>query len=528
VSETGGVPIDVRRVLEPLVRRKHLIATFTLSATVTSLALTYVLSEKYRAYTVILYRPQEAVSFRPKAQEALGFPPPLVPLESIGNTIDEVAKSDGVLEKVVRALHLDDTTKKPEPNWFKAAYRFVKDEAMELGGNLWSLLKYGRVLDKDPFAGAMATLRKNVTVKRTAKAYTFRLEVLDKDAARSAAIVDAVGAALQEFLASENMRVASEARTKIEVRLRQNQDEAAALRSELDRVKSEIGVSALGEEISLKLKAAADFEEQLTQVQNDLAGGERRLAELTVQIGQQQPLIQYMSTTENPVESQLRRELASLETERSGLLEKYTARHPVVKALDAKVAEIKDQLDRKATRVASSDSVRVNDVYQKLLADKLDAEAEIGSLRAKQQALGSALLRERSALRRLTEKEPRLSELTLKLEAAERSHQLINEAFEEVRLAESKAASGAAILHPAFIPGSPARPIKILHVGVSFALSLAVAIGAAFLFDFFDPSLRRIGEVESLLGLPVLATIPARPAAPGQPEADPDPLVFRT
>jgi len=107
--------VELTRYVDLVWSRRHLILTFCLSASLTSLVLTYVFSEKYEAYTTILYRPQEAVSFRPKVQEALGFPPPLVPLETIGNTVEQVAKSDASLAEIVRTLRLRSAPKRTSP-----------------------------------------------------------------------------------------------------------------------------------------------------------------------------------------------------------------------------------------------------------------------------------------------------------------------------------------------------------------------------------------------------------------------------
>jgi succinoglycan biosynthesis transport protein ExoP len=503
-------PVEVDRYLEMIARRKDLILVFCVSATLTSLALTYVFSEKYRASTTILYQPSETVSFSPKVQEALGFPPPLVPLESIGNTLDEVARSDGVLEQVVRTLRLDQKRKRPASNIFVAAFRDTKDWVKQRGAEAWQVLKYGRVLPRDPFVQAMSDLRSNLSIERTSKAYTFQLEVLDSDPRLAAAIVDTTAKVLGDVLSTESMRAARATKQRIEARLRQNEQEAAELRASLEGFKRQAEISSLGEEISLKLRGVADFEEEHARVGNDLRAAEKRRDELVAQLKSQDRSVKYMSTTEdNPVVKQMRLELAQLQVERSGLLEKLTEKHPDVKAVDAKIAEVQEKLQREVQRVVSSESTRINDVYQKLLSDRLAADAEILSLQAKEKALSAALEREREAVGRLTAREPALGALTLQIEAAGRSHQLINEAYEEARLAEFRAASGVAVLHPALVPTAPARPIKIVHVGVSAALSLALAVGAVFFVGFFDSSLKRVEQVERVLDLPVLATIPA-------------------
>lgn len=501
---------DIARYLRPLVLRKSLIITFCLSATLSSLALTYVVSEKYRATTTVLYQPRESVSFRPKVRDALGFPMPLVALESIGNTLEEVVQSDAVVEQAVRILHLDVKEKKPAPNWLVAAYRDVKDRVKQYRDDSWQILKYGRVLPKDPFAQAMMSLRQNLSVKRTSKAYTFKLEALDEEPERAARIVDTVGALLSKFLTGEQVRVAGQAREKIGPRLKQSADEIAALRARFEAVKRKAGVSSLSEELSLKLETVNSFERDLATVHNDLHSLENKRAELIAQLRQQEPSVKYVSTTtDNPVVDEMKLERARLEVERSGLLEKFTPSHQDVKAVDAKLAQVQDKLKREEATIVSSQSMRINDIYQKVLSEKLSTDAEIQTLKAKESALSEALSRETKRARSLTEKEPRLSELTMQLRAAEQSYELINEAYEEARLAESKAASEVAILHTALVPKAPAHPIKILHVGTTFVLSLLLSTGFVFFVNFFDSTLRDIEQVERIMELPVFATIPA-------------------
>lgn len=516
-TSNTGETFDIRPHLAIVLRQKYLILTFCVSAALTSLALTYVFSEKYVAYSTILYQPNEAVTFRPKDREALGFPTPLVSLESIGNTLDEFAKSDGAIERVVRALRLDVKRPRPESSWFMTTFHSVKDTVKEYGGKTWQLMRYGRVLEKDPFGQAMADLRKNLTIRRTAKAYTFRLEVVDNDPAMAAVIVDRAAEVLSKFLEDERLRLARETREGLATRLGQNEGEIAALRNQLENFKKDTKVSSLSEELSLKLKTVASFQEEYSRARNDLEALQQKREEQQQQLDQQEQSVKYDSTsTQNPVVEEMQLELAKLEVERSGLLGKFTEQHQEVKTLDARMAQVRRKLGTEAAKVVSSESVRTNDIYQKLLSDRLATDAEIEAVTARIRAYDSSIGQETGLARALTSNEQRLGNLSLQLAGAERSYVLISEAYEEARIAESRAASEVSILHKAFVPRAPARPIKILHVGVSAGLSLVLAIGLAFLFNFFDTSIRRIDQVERVLNIPVLGTIPAvRPVARG-------------
>jgi len=505
-----GESIDLRPHLAVLLRQRYLILTFCLSAALASLALTYMFSEKYVAYSTILYQPSDASTFRPKDREALGFPMPMVSLESIGNTLDQLVKSDGVIESVVSALRLDVKRPRPPSNWFVNTFHLAKDTAKEYASNAWQVLRYGRVLEKHPVGQAMADLRKNLTVERTAKAYTFQLEVVDSDPAMAAAIIDQVAITLAKFLEYERLRQVKETREGLVARLGQNTQEIADLRRQLEGFQKDTKVSSLPEELSLKLKTLASFREEHSRAQNELQALHQKRTEEQLQLDRQAQSVKYDSTsTQNPVVDEMKLELAKLEVERSGLLGKYTEAHQEVKTLDAKMDQVRKKLESEDNTVVSSESVRTSDIYQKMLGNRLATDAEIEALTARVQAYDASIGQESTQAQTLASKEQQLASLVLQLASAERSYILIGEAYEEARIAESRVASGVSILHKAFVPVAPARPIKIVHVGVSAVLSLVLAIGLTFLFDFFDTSIRSIDQVERVLKLPVLGTIPA-------------------
>ncbi|MFH0825701.1 MAG: Wzz/FepE/Etk N-terminal domain-containing protein, partial [Pseudomonadota bacterium] len=296
MSNQTDNPIDLSRYVGVIRRRRTLILSFCLSATLTSLALTYVFSEKYRAHTTLLYRPYQSVQFQLKQQGALGFPPPFVLIESIGHTIEGVAKSDVVVQQVVRLLRLDqDDVRKPEPNWFKALLRDIKKELKAFAKTVWQILKYGRIIEEDRFVEAVRGLQKNIAVKPSKKAYTFILEVIDSDPSRAAAIIDTEAELLAEFLRQENVRVARQGRIEIEGQLQQNEQELSMTRKALEQFKQTEQIFSLTEETSLQLKTIAQLEEEAIRVGKDLRAMERKLKELLAQLGKQKPFVKYMS-----------------------------------------------------------------------------------------------------------------------------------------------------------------------------------------------------------------------------------------
>src|SRR5207244_8635892 len=57
-------------------------------------------------------------------------------------------------------------------------------------------------------------------------------------------------------------------------------------------------------------------------------------------------------------------------------------------------------------------------------------------------------------------------------------------------------------------PASPARPRVALNLTLGALVGLVLGIGLAFFIEYLDTSVKTMEDVESLLGVPVLAIIP--------------------
>jgi polysaccharide biosynthesis transport protein len=499
---------ELSQYLAPLRRYRAHVITFVVAATLSSVVMTYAVSERYRATSTVLYQPNESVSFRPKVRDAFGFPMPLVPLESIGNTIDEVAHSDALLTETVRALHLDQ--KAPYTgNAFVRAFKATKDYVKELRGDAFQVLKYGRVLPKDPFADAVAGLKEDLKVKPSTKAYTFDLEVTDTNPNRAAATVDMVAQLLSQLLARADAEAARAAAERLAPQLNESTNAVAALHARIDAFKARSNISSLDDELTLRLKSVSGFQDELASVEHDLRSSEDKQRELSDQIANQPANVRYSATmTQNPVVDQLRKEITDLAVERAGLLEKFTTKHPQVQAIDAKIADAKDALSREDQKQLSSESTGINEVRQKLVSEKLETEAQIAALRAKRAGLRGTIDTEIEHARSLTKKESEQGQLTLQLSAAEKNYALVSEAYEEARVAEAKASSEVLMLSSALVPRAPVMPLKILHISVSFLLSLMLSVGGVYLFDYLDPKIQYGYQLERALDAPLMMSLP--------------------
>ncbi len=78
--------------------------------------------------------------------------------------------------------------------------------------------------------------------------------------------------------------------------------------------------------------------------------------------------------------------------------------------------------------------------------------------------------------------------------------------------------SGATVINEAKIPSVPFEPTTKRNAVLGFVVGLLIGLGAAFLVDYLDNSIRDDDELAAITGLPVLAMVPKvaadRPGAP--------------
>lgn len=414
---------------EALARQRGFILVFVLSAMLTSLGLTYAFSEKYESYTMISYRVQEVTRFKPLQNEAMGSPAPQAPFKVIGQTLQEVAKSDAILEDVVRTLRLDEKRSGYEGPWYKVWYQKAKDWAIEKGQDLWMLLKYGRILDEDPTAAAVRELRNNVKIMNR-DSYIFTLSVRDKYPERAAKITDYVAKVLAAWLLEYDRHPG---RTRLE--------QLRALLGDKNR----------------------ELEQRRKEIESLLAGN--RLGSVQLE-------------TERMTDS-----LSALRLEESRLASDIARARTRQAEVQAKLQVKQRILSGHGTAADSAEFIPPED-FRKLASQGLFDDMELKSMLAKQASLQSSI----DALTARLQKQPgiqnRLDTLKLELGSLEREFTLLSDGVQEAEVRASSAVSEVSVLHPAPVPSNPVSPIKVYHVALSGVLALLVACGLVYLLEF--------------------------------------------
>jgi len=64
------------------------------------------------------------------------------------------------------------------------------------------------------------------------------------------------------------------------------------------------------------------------------------------------------------------------------------------------------------------------------------------------------------------------------------------------------------IIESVKMPESPVSPNKKMNIAIAFLLGLMISVGLAFLLEFMDNTFKTKEQLEQILGIPVIGTIP--------------------
>ncbi len=417
--------------------QRWFIIVFVVAALTTSLALTYVFAEKYESSTAISYRVQEVTRFRAQQNEAMGSPAPQAPFKVIGATLQEVLVSDAVLRDVVLALHLDQ--KQPQVRtgpWYKVWYETTKDWVREYGGYAWKLLKYGRLIDDEPVAAAIAELRSNVKVTNR-DSYIFNLAVRDRYPDRAARIVDHMSGVLANWLLEFDRQPGRSRADQLRVLLGQKGADLARRRKEIETLLTDNRVSSVQQDGDRLTEHLFSLQLEVSRLTSDIARGKARLGTIDTKLQVKQRMLG-ASGGAGPA--------------------------------PLSPGEVFENIPP--------------DDFKRLASERVFNDLELKSLTAKRDALQGTADQLSARLRKLPAVQNRYDTLKMELAAVEREFTQLNDGYQEAAVRATSPVSEVRVLHPALVPTSPVAPIKVYHVLLALALGLPLAIGFVFLFDF--------------------------------------------
>lgn len=271
----------------------------------------------------------------------------------------------------------------------------------------------------------------------------------------------------------------------------------AELRERLDVSERELQTYAQNQRIITLPGAGQNGSEQST-VAYDLVALSTELAEATGDRVEAQARLESVrgragesqESLDNNALNQLRAERAKLDAEYQRLMTQFEPAYPPAQALRSEIQDIEASIQREERRVGGAVEVAYNAARQR--EDALSARvAELESEFLDQ--------RERSIDYRVLGRD---------VDTNRQLYDALLQRYKEIGIAGGVGTNNISIVDEAELPLRPSSPRLLLNLLLSLIGGLAVGAIAAFLLDQSDETLADPSDIEGLVGLPLLGSVP--------------------
>lgn len=200
--------------------------------------------------------------------------------------------------------------------------------------------------------------------------------------------------------------------------------------------------------------------------------------------------------------------LLKLQQDLAELRMRLTDEHPDVLRLKAEIAD----LERERSTASGKARSRPSDPTARQRAETLArVEAELEALRSEEQSLRGTIATYERQVEGAPQRGQELEQITADHEASKERYQLLQQRYEEARVAErleqGQQGEQFRILDPALPAPGPVAPNRITLLMLGLFLSVAAAVGAAMLAEAHDTSFHTVHQLRAFTSVPVLVSI---------------------
>ncbi len=259
---------------------------------------------------------------------------------------------------------------------------------------------------------------------------------------------------------------------------------------ELQEYREQTGSVSLEEDQNIVIEKLKALNGALTSAQTDRIQAETMWKSVQAQIDARTPLTQIAAVLNDLAVQTALQKLQEQQREVAGLQQRYRDRHPDLQ----QAVELEEKFKKQFEDACTDALYALKSRYEMLV------EREKG--------LQTALQEQERAAFELDRKLVRYNELKRNIEADQEIHQAVIARMKEASISESMPTDVIRLAEEARPAKAPFRPRLGQAAVRGAAFGLILGLGAIFLFYYADHRFRRNEEVERLLGLPVLATIP--------------------
>lgn len=305
-----------------------------------------------------------------------------------------------------------------------------------------------------------------------------------------------------------------------ETRERQATTTTQFLHEQLEVAKTKL--AAAEEEVrSFKLQHLGALPEQEQGNLAILAGLQSQLQSTMTSLSRAQEQGRYLESLARYRSISLENELASLESQKAALLERYTPEYPAVNKLTKKIEQLQALMTMLQTPSAISDDDFSHDTpiantqdfeVGQLRSQMEENKLEIANLTKDERQLKASIARYQSAINQAPVLDQQLAGILRNYELLKQEYaDLLNKEMQSqlsADLEKQQEGQQFRLVDPPNLPTVPTTPkrLKMALIGTLGGLGLGIAV--AFLLELMDRSFHSEDELRQRLGVPLVISIP--------------------
>jgi len=273
------------------------------------------------------------------------------------------------------------------------------------------------------------------------------------------------------------------------------------------------GVASAALERDIALQKLGEADAAYRQIDQERVETERRVASL----GEQLKSFPSRSVTlkrwaDNPQAlEKMKTHLLELLLKRTELLSRFEPSYRLVQEVEQEIAETRAQIAAEALNPVRDETTDKDPNYEWARMEMEKAQVQGDGLRARQSDAAAQVASLRQVAQQMQSDSVDQQDLILAAKAEEDNYLLYLHKREEARIGDAldeRRILNVAIVEPPVVPALPVHSM-LLYFLFAVGLAIALSVGIAFTTEYFDPTIRTPGEAHVLLGVPVLAWLPA-------------------
>jgi polysaccharide chain length determinant protein (PEP-CTERM system associated) len=331
----------------------------------------------------------------------------------------------------------------------------------------------------------------------------FSIEYTHRNPKKAQAVADRIATLFIESTKAEREQQVEDTHDFIESEVAQSRQQLDQKEAELRRYKEKY-MGTLPEQLGANLATLQRLQLEQQTVEQTLRGLSER--EASVQASIEAAASGAATVTAGPQSPAA--EIAQLQSKLAELRSKYTDEHPDVRAAEDRLSRLKAQVVADApVAVAVAPGGR----GETLAAQLQDIQAELAQLRAKRSDLDRQVETFQGRVERTPQAEQQLLALNRDYQKLQQNYLLLVDTKMRATMAENmeKQWSGVRfkVLDPANLPETPVFPNPVMFGLGGLMFGLVTGLGACFLAEYLDRSIKSVADLEHLLPYPVIGTV---------------------